>query len=166
MIDLYEFPKAVCFTELMSLVEERNCVRVNDFSGMFSKQATIFEKNLKKKYLEKHHPELVKFLYTLDKPNPTGEDWERDSDEIKMRVTINNALKLSEIEKEVETKYPYRNYWHYLLNDHDIRQGINLIHLDSDIDWVQEINQMIIDVVEESEAYDKLENTVCCYIEW
>lgn len=161
-----EYIPSVDFHEMMDHVQSKYGFDMYDYGEKWAK-GQAEKDSAKKKWMSENGYSDVS--YVLNKPEGSSKDWPKDSEEMKLRVEINSKFSSSGIEKEIDEKYPYRNFWHHLL-DTDFcelsRGGYNLLGL-SDLEgdsWTNEIRRMILEEVKENKAFDG--ETLNCFVDW
>lgn len=172
-LKLHEFPACLDYFDVIDIVQKKHNVDIDDYAGMFSKETIEANKIIKKNWLIEN--DYADWEHVLDVPNPENqrEDWPRDSPEMTKRIEINEKYRA--VEKVLEARVPYLNYWHRICDEVN-RGGDTDVYI-GDVDpdeklpekyqnWVNEIHKMIRDEVKDSPAYDEEEEMVTFYIDW
>lgn len=177
-IKLHEFPPCVDYSELIDIIEKKHNINVRDYAGKFSKEQFEKRQFLHYKWMEENgYGDWKHVLNVPDSDANPREDWPKDSEEMKMRIEINN--KYRDIEKTLYEEVPYLDYWHGICDDIN-RGGVNYLFIheddepwDEDLElpeqwqnWRREINAMIREEVKDSPAYDAEEGILTFHVDW
>lgn len=162
---LYEWPDAVDYCTLIEHIETKYNIDTRDYAGHYSKDAREYKDQILSKWLEDNGYEGKK--YVLDKPEGSNIDWDKESEEMKLRIEINTKMRTAGLDGQFEEKYPYLDYWH-LHCDSINRGGINYLYLGGDEkpQWVKEIDEMIKAEVIDCSAYDPDEEVLTFHVDW
>ena len=169
-IQLMKHDPCVDYSELIDIIETQHNIVTRDFSGRWSKENLQREKDAQLKWMDENG--YAGKEHVLNSPDPDARpyvDWDRDSEEMKLRTEIWH--KYRDIREEEHNKIPHQDYWDLFCGN--ITNGCTyyldfeelLIAGDYE-DWVAKINNMIREEVKDSPAYHAEFDHLLVYISW
>lgn len=165
-IPLYEFPTCIDFNDFMDALGEKYGWNYRDMAGKYTTEGREKTKALKAQWLKENGYEGKE--HVLDVPVGSKIDWPVGSEEMNLRIEINQ--KFNRIEKAYEV--PYQDVWHWLMDNafYDISNGsmqylaVDLIDEDTP-DYVQTVLNAIYETVPEDHPARKY-GSINFYVHW
>lgn len=155
------------YQDIIDYIEEKYNIDTGDYAERFGGKGRDKINQLRDQWLKDNG--YWKYKYVLNKPKGSKEDWAKDSEEMKLRVEINE--KIWKEESNWEKQVPYLDYWHYILDAQfcDVSNGCTqywslspILEYDAP-EWVKEITQLIYD---EFKEYTDEDGGFEVYISW
>lgn len=115
-IPLYVPDPAINWNEFMDLLEEERGFKHRGFYPTIRSEAG-------QEYLDTclKDNNMYEYKYCLQAMNP-NQDWPKDSMEMKKRIELNMFIQ-KHVEPQWLKEYPYVDFWHYVIDNHEISNG-------------------------------------------